>query len=105
MSFPAARFSPPRSASTRSRTDSFEGDRRAVRGTDSPTFARLLEERDDVAKRRAGSEDGFDPRPFQLGHVILGDDPTARDNDVAGLAALQQLDDRGEQGHVRAAQT
>ena len=34
----------------------------------------------------------------------VGDDPAAEDDDVRGVALLEQADDLREQGHVRAAQ-
>src|SRR3989475_1013194 len=100
MSFPADRLPPFTSESTRSRTES----REPFAGTGSRPLVRLLEERDDDAQRRAGSEDRLDPGSFQLRHVVLRDDPAPDHDDVSGFPLLQEADDFREQGHVRAAQ-
>src|SRR3954470_16165286 len=59
---------------------------------------------DDGLRRRAGREDRRDAELLQLGNVPVGDDAPAEDQDVAGVLGLEQLDDLGEQGHVRSGQ-
>src|SRR6266540_1216917 len=105
MTFPAARLSPRRSARTSSGTDS--RDRRGDglrRVTASRTFARLLEERDDIPERRPRTEHHPDARLLELRDVVLRDDPSGHHDDVARLPLLQQLDDRREESHMGAAE-
>src|SRR3954447_11613275 len=59
---------------------------------------------DDRLRGGTGGEHGGDAELLQLGDVPVGDDPAAEDGDVAGVLSLQQLDDLGEQRHVRAGQ-
>src|SRR6267143_1353360 len=102
MSFAAARLSPASKSLTRPETESRAAPFRA--GTASRTFARRLEERDDLSQGRAGTEDDLDARLLELRHVLLRNDSTARDEDVPGFSLLQKFYDLGEQGHVRSAQ-
>src|SRR2546425_11898576 len=90
MSFPAARLSPWRSAATRSRTDSRGRD--GLRAVGSRSLARLLEERHDLAERRARSEDRFDAPPFELRDFVRGGGPSADLYDSSGPPFLQETD-------------
>src|SRR5437867_10534532 len=98
MSFPAARLSPWRSAATRSRTESRVRD--GLRAVGSRSLARLLEERHDLAERRARSEDRLDPRPFELRDVVRGDDAAADRSDLDGSAFRQQTDGFSSEEHT-----
>src|SRR6266571_3976250 len=103
--FPAARVSPRRRARTSSGTESRGRRGDAVRRvTASRPFARLLEERDDLAEGRPGTEHHPDARLLQLRDVLLRDDPSAHDDDVARLPLPEQLDDGREERHVGTAQ-
>src|SRR6266571_8711995 len=105
MIFPAARLSPRRSARTSSGTESRGRRGEALRRvTASRTFARLLEERDDLAEGRPRTEHHPDARLLQLRDVLLRDDPSGHYDDVARLPFLQELDDRREERHVGAAE-
>src|SRR6266540_1303976 len=105
MIFPAARLSPRRSARTSSGTESRGRRGDALRRvTASRPFARLLEERDDLAEGRPGTEHHPDARLLQLRDVLLRDDPSGDHDDVARLPLPEQLDDGREEGHVGAAQ-
>src|SRR6266568_3463510 len=74
MTFPAARLSPRRRARTSSGTESRGRRGDAVRRvTASRPFARLLEERDDLAEGRPGTEHHPDARLLQLRDVLLRD--------------------------------
>src|SRR3954453_2580600 len=59
---------------------------------------------DDGLRGRAGCEHRRDAELLQLRDVPVGDDAPAEDQDVAGVLGLEQLDDLGEQGHVRSGQ-
>ncbi|CAK7281608.1 hypothetical protein SGPA1_12401 [Streptomyces misionensis JCM 4497] len=54
--------------------------------------------------RRPRGEDLRDALLLQRRDVLLRDDAAAEDEDVLGVALLEQVDDRGEQGVVRAGQ-
>src|SRR5215218_3597282 len=56
----------------------------------------------DGRRRGARGEDLGHPELLQLGDVRVRDDPAAEHDDVLCVALLQQLDDPGEQRHVRA---
>src|SRR6266542_565897 len=86
MIFPAARLSPRRSARTSSGTESRgRGGDALRRVTASRTFARLLEERDDLGQRRPRPEDHPDARLLQLRDVLFRDNPSRHHDDVARL--------------------
>src|SRR6266702_2433876 len=83
MTFPAARLSPRRRARTSSGTESRGRRGDAVRRvTASRPFARLLEERDDLAEGRPGTEHHPGARLLQLRDVLLRDDPSGHVDDV-----------------------
>src|SRR5665811_239172 len=57
---------------------------------------------DDLGRRRAGSEHLGHTELLELGDIGLRDDPAAEDDDVLGVASLEQGRDLGKQGHVGA---
>src|SRR5256885_1816615 len=102
MSFAAARLSPANKSSTRLETESRAAPFRA--GTTSRTFARRFQESDDVPEGRPRTEDDLDARLLELRHVLLRNDAPTGDEEVAGFPFFEQLDDLGEESHVRPAQ-
>src|SRR3990170_4917385 len=108
MSFAAARLSPRARSWTSSATRLSARPRRRGRrrraATSSRTLRGLLEEPADLREGRPRAEDGLHPGFPQLRHVLLGDDPSARDDDVLRPALPEDPHDLREQGHVRAAQ-
>jgi hypothetical protein len=61
-----------------------------------------LDPLDDRLGRRPRCEDGRDAAFLELGDVGVGDYPASENDDVLAACVTQQLDDAGEQRHVRA---